>query len=63
MPYKPSTTIRMDLSSGSNLIQKQVMLATLLQTQMQQKNVPTNLNSSMIGRIHNVRPGCGSCGK
>jgi hypothetical protein len=21
------------------------------------------LNSSIVGRIHNVRPGCGSCGK
>jgi hypothetical protein len=25
------------------------------------KNV--SLNSSMIQRIHNIRPGCGSCGK
>lgn len=24
---------------------------------------PSALNSAMIGRIHNVRPGCGSCGK
>ncbi len=24
---------------------------------------PSTLTSSMIGRIHNVRPGCGSCGK
>jgi hypothetical protein len=24
---------------------------------------PVSLNSSMISRIHNVRPGCGSCGK
>ena len=22
-----------------------------------------SLNSSMIGRIHNVKPGCGSCGR
>jgi hypothetical protein len=22
-----------------------------------------SLNASMIGRIHNVKPGCGSCGK
>jgi hypothetical protein len=22
-----------------------------------------SLNSSMIARIHNVRPGCGSCGR
>lgn len=24
---------------------------------------PNALNASMVGRIHNVRPGCGSCGK
>lgn len=24
---------------------------------------PTVLNSPMIGRIHNVQPGCGSCGR
>ena len=24
---------------------------------------PSALNASMISRIHNVRPGCGSCGK
>lgn len=24
--------------------------------------VSIGLNSSMVGRIHNVRPGCGSCG-
>lgn len=24
---------------------------------------PSALNASMVGRIHNVRPGCGSCGK
>ncbi len=23
----------------------------------------TSLNSSIIGRIHNVKPGCGSCGR
>ena len=24
---------------------------------------PQALNASIVGRIHNVRPGCGSCGK
>lgn len=24
---------------------------------------PTALNSSIISRIHNVKPGCGSCGR
>ena len=26
-------------------------------------NVSASLNSSIISRIHNVRPGCGSCGR
>ena len=25
--------------------------------------VNASLNASMISRIHNIRPGCGSCGK
>ena len=24
---------------------------------------PSSLNSSMIGRIHSIKPGCGSCGR
>ena len=24
---------------------------------------PQGLNTSIVGRIHNVKPGCGSCGK
>ena len=24
---------------------------------------PSSLNSSMVGRIHRVKPGCGSCGR
>lgn len=24
---------------------------------------PSALNASMLGRVHNVRPGCGSCGR
>jgi hypothetical protein len=27
------------------------------------KKPPSALNTAMIGRIHNVRPGCCSCGK
>jgi hypothetical protein len=55
----------MDVSSGSHSnIYKQAMVANLVKTQQaQQKKAPTALNSSMISRVHNVRPGCGSCGK
>ena len=27
------------------------------------KAAPTALNASIIARIHNVKPGCGSCGR
>jgi hypothetical protein len=27
------------------------------------KKAPTALNASIIGRIHDVKPGCGSCGR
>ncbi len=26
-------------------------------------NIPSSLKSSMISRIHNVKPGCGGCGR
>ena len=25
--------------------------------------MPSSLNSSMVGRIHSIKPGCGSCGR
>jgi len=27
------------------------------------KSAPSALNAAIISRIHNVRPGCGSCGR
>ena len=26
-------------------------------------NIPSSLKSSMISRIHNMKPGCGGCGR
>jgi hypothetical protein len=63
MPIKPSTSIKMDLYSGINSVSKNLLISMLLNSQKQQKSAPSALNSPMIGRIHNVRPGCGSCGK
>jgi hypothetical protein len=65
MPYKPSVSIKMNVNSGLNdNIQRQAILANLVKSQQeQQKKVPTALNGSMVARVHNVRPGCGSCGK
>jgi hypothetical protein len=64
MPYKPSTSIKMDLSHGNNSIYKQLMISNLVKSQeIEQRKAPSALNSGMINRIHNVRPGCSSCGK
>jgi len=65
MPYRPSVSIRMDVNSNSTSnIYRQSMLANLVKTQQeQQRKAPSALNGSMVARIHNVRPGCGSCGK
>jgi hypothetical protein len=30
---------------------------------MSAPKAPVSLNTSIIARIHNVRPGCGSCGR
>jgi hypothetical protein len=55
----------MDISSGSHSnIYRQAMIANLVKTQQaQQRNAPSALNGPMVSRVHNVRPGCGSCGK
>jgi hypothetical protein len=55
----------MDVNSGSNSnIYRQAMIANLVKAQQsQQARAPSALNGSMVARVHNVRPGCGSCGK
>lgn len=65
MPYRPSVSIRMNVNSASNVnTLHKTIIANLAQKQIaQQKKAPTALNAPMIMRVHNVRPGCGSCGK
>jgi hypothetical protein len=69
MPQK----IKMFLSNGNNIYQqnnKYINTSSLAIIQspqnvenLLQKNKNFSLNSSIIGRIHNVKPGCGSCGR
>jgi len=61
----PSRRINMNLNVGSQMSSmNQAMLANLVKAQQaQQARAPSALTSSMIGRIHQVKPGCGSCGK
>ena len=32
-------------------------------TAVASKSAPTSLNAPILARVHNVRPGCGSCGR
>jgi len=56
----------MFLSNGNYVPQqakKTINVANLAAAPSQEKQVNTSLNTSMISRIHNARPGCGSCGR
>jgi len=66
MPAK----INMFLSNGNNIPRMpnhQVNIANLAgapgSTAVSSKSAPTALNAPILARVHNVRPGCGSCGR
>ena len=54
----------MSLNTNNNNFSMQQYMATMNHLQ---KAVPTpknvSLKTPMIGRIHSIRPGCGSCGR
>lgn len=52
--------MNLDNNSQSALLVAQYKNAL---TKMNATKKPSALNASMVQRIHNVRPGCGSCGK
>lgn len=60
----------MVISNGNfnHQVQRQINTANLVSSNgvtavAATKSAPTALNASIISRIHNVRPGCGSCGR
>jgi hypothetical protein len=60
MPQK----INMFISNGNNssfVTQQQIILGAA--PYMASPKAPSALNAPFIARIHNVRPGCGSCGR
>ena len=66
MPAK----INMLLSNGNNIprnVPPQVSVANLAgapgSTAVAAKSAPSALNAPILARVHNVRPGCGSCGR
>lgn len=62
MPQK----INMFLSNGNvprvNLIQMNTSSLSSSPS-MTSSKAPSSLNSPILARVHNVRPGCGSCGR
>ena len=59
MPAK----VTMSLNNGNyTAAQIRVLTANLAPTPVK-KPMALNMHSSIVTRIHNVRPGCGSCGK
>lgn len=54
--------IRMSLTDANATLLK---INNSLQPQQQKNTLPsgTPLTGPMISRIHNIRPGCGSCGR
>ena len=62
MPEK----INMFIPNGNHMIAQMRSLqqqAQVLAIQSKPKAPPSALNAPIISRIHNVRPGCGSCGR
>ena len=60
MPQK----INMNLNTNNySSIQYTQYMESLNHLQKVAQPKQTSLKTAMIGRIHNVRPGCGSCGK
>ena len=58
MPQKINMFIANSNSSSVNL--KQILAAN---PSMSTPKAPSALNAPILARVHNVRPGCGSCGR
>jgi len=63
MPQK----IHMFISNGNTtpFVQKPIVNTASLAASpsMAAPKAPTSLNAPILARVHNVRPGCGSCGR
>jgi hypothetical protein len=63
MPQK----IHMFISNGNtqSFVQKQIINTASLAASpsVAAPRAPTSLNAPILARVHNVRPGCGSCGR
>jgi hypothetical protein len=57
--------MKMFISNGNLSPQQQKVLQTASIDNLRRKSTstPSALNAPIISRIHNVRPGCGACGR
>jgi hypothetical protein len=65
--YNMPQKINMIISNGnpSPVIQKHILNTASLGSSpsMAAPRAPSALNAPILARVHNVRPGCGSCGR
>lgn len=67
--YNMPAKINMFLSNGNlnyntrSSVINTASLSVIPETKTASVTASSSLNSSIISRIHNVRPGCGSCGR
>jgi hypothetical protein len=54
--------MKMFLANGNNTFEQMTSFSTVNSVPKTLPK-PSSLNSSMIGRIHNAKSGCGSCGR
>jgi signal recognition particle GTPase len=59
MPAK----IFMNLNNNNYTSAQLAAYKAIINAATPKSKAPQGLNASMVGRIHNVKPGCGSCGK
>lgn len=59
MPQK----IFMDLNNSQHSAMLVAKYHASMAAVKQAPKAPASLNSAMVGRIHSIKPGCGSCGK
>ncbi len=59
MPVK----LNMVIQNGSASLQQRVVFQKNSASLAPVPKAPSALNAPFIARIHNVRPGCGSCGR
>jgi hypothetical protein len=54
---------KMMMTLTNSIYTNKAIAIAMQQQQAKPVPAPSALTSSMIGRIHHARPGCGSCGK